>query len=125
MVAASPPSTLDTTKSEETFAEAKVCVYVLGGRMCVVFKLLGLGSYMRVVGIGWKVTRVMWSRVRVYAVLERGGSVFVFMRRRRWLMLAGGGWARFAFGRGAAVHVEGFWVRLSRQHEVSLEEVPS
>lgn len=60
MVAA-PPSTLVTTKSEETFAEAKVCVYALGALKCVVLKLLGLGSYMRVVGIGWKVTRVMWS----------------------------------------------------------------
>lgn len=114
MVAASPTSTLDTTKSEETFAEAKVRVYVLGGRMCVVFKLLGLGSYMRVVGIGWKVTRVMWSRARVYAVLERAGSVF--MRRRRWPMLAGGGWARFTVAMGTVVHVEGFWVRLSCQH---------
>ena len=59
MVAASPPSTHVTTKSEETFAEAKVCVCVLGARMRVVFKLLGLASYMWLVEIGWKVTRVL------------------------------------------------------------------
>lgn len=45
MVAASPTDTFVTTKSEETFAEAKVCVYVLGAGIRVVLELLCAGSY--------------------------------------------------------------------------------